>query len=67
MPELRPGKRENGFYCKSGLLCTSNYIEERKKLLTKCPKIYVYDWDAAQRKHVGHLVDTESYLNRRKL
>lgn len=59
--ELRPGKRENGFYLKSGLLLTGDYEEEIKRLP---PMVFFNEKDETSGKHVGHLVNTKELLNR---
>lgn len=58
LEELKPGKRINQFYVKTGIQRINNYSENE----TRMPKkIYVYEWDKERKKHIGHLVDTAEY------
>ncbi len=61
LEKLRPGKRKNAFYEKNGIRPKDNYKEERARMPEE---IYVYEWDADRKAHVGHLVNTAEYYGR---
>ncbi len=62
LDELKPGKRENAFYIKSGVLQHENNYSEKQSKVPK--KVYVYEWDKEKKKHIGHLVDTIEYYKK---
>lgn len=59
--ELMPGKRENAFYVKRGVLTVGSPEEENED---SSGQIYVYEWDSAKQKHIGHLIDAEQYYSK---
>lgn len=61
LDDLAPGKRENAFYVKRGVQTADNALGD---IIDRKGKIYVYEWDSNQQKHIGHLVDAEQYYNR---
>ena len=60
LDETGSGKRENAYYVKTGVRRAGSYFEDRPNMPRK---VYVYEWDEREQRHIGHLMDSSQYYS----